>query len=94
MSVTSPIERMREAISHQLHALGAQEINSIHETLLIRNGLFCGRKFECNGHTVIWFVEEDQVKFFSPCGELLKTTSAVQCLSSCEQVQQPVRKAA
>ena len=78
MSSSSPIERMRSAIANQLQHFGINQPVDLHETLLIRNGLFCGRKFRAEGYLVVWFVEEDEIKFFSPCGELLKSTSAIE----------------
>jgi hypothetical protein len=69
MSSSSPIERMRSAIAVQLQRLGLSQPTELHETLLIRNGLFCGRKFHCDGYLVVWFMEEDEIKFFSPSGE-------------------------
>lgn len=30
---------------------------------------------------VVWFIEEDEIKFFGPCGDMLKATSVVDCLS-------------
>ncbi len=81
MNFSSPIERMRAAIACQLEQLGVQDASQLHETLLIRNGLFCGRKFQCEGHMVVWFIEEDEIKFFGPCGDMLKATSVVDCLS-------------
>ncbi len=97
MSSSSPIDRMRAAVATQLQQLGVQSPIDLHETLLIRNGLFCGRKFQCEGHLVVWFIEEDEVKFFSPFGELLKSTTAIECLSAIEpwqNSQQAIRRAA
>ena len=94
MSFSSPIERMRAAIACQLEQFGVQDTAEMHETLLIRNGLFCGRKFQCSGHMVVWFIEEDEVKFFSPCGDMLKATSAVECLARYAGQEQVHRRAA
>ena len=85
---------MRSAIATQLQQFGVKQPSEMHETLLIRNGLFCGRKFQSEGHLVVWFIEEDEIKFFSPCGELLKSTSAIECLSMVEPVQHAIRRAA
>ncbi len=75
---------MRTAIAEQLSALGVQHPCDLHETLLIRNGLYCGRKYQCQGHQVIWFIEEDQLKIFSPNGQLLMTACASDCLARSE----------
>lgn len=85
---------MRAAIVTQLQQFGVQAPIDLHETLLIRNGLFCGRKFQSDGHLVVWFIEEDEVKFFSPVGELLKSATAIECLAAIETSQQSLRRAA
>lgn len=41
------------------------------ESLLIRGGYFCGRRFEMDGFSAIWFVEERQLKVYDPDGQLL-----------------------
>ena len=88
MTNATPVEKIRAAIAWQLSSFGAQVVESMHETILIRNGLFCGRKFQAEGHEVVWFIEEDEIKFFSPCGDLLKSTSAIACVREHEQTQE------
>jgi hypothetical protein len=85
---------MRTAIATQLQQFGVKQPIELHETLLIRNGLFCGRKFQSAGHLVVWFIEEDEIKFFSPCGELLKSVSAIECLALLQPTNQSIRRAA
>ncbi len=84
MNATTPVERIRLVIAQQLSQLGATGTDSVGESILIRDGLFCGRKFRCSGYQVVWFIEEDEIKFFSPCGELLKSTSAIACIHEYE----------
>lgn len=81
------LERIRTAIRAELTALGVIDLSEFNETILIRNGLYCGRKFRCQGHHVVWFVEENQIKFFGPGGDLLRASSPEQCLSSGEHSQ-------
>lgn len=85
MTKATPVEKIRLAIAEQLIQLGVPATESLHETMLIRNGLFCGRKFQSEGYEVVWFIEEDELKFFSPRGELLKATSAIAFLLEAEQ---------
>lgn len=95
MNSETPVEKAREAIAWHLQALGVKRIETMHETMLIRNGLFCGRKFECEQHQVVWFLEEDEIKFFSPVGEMLKATSALECIFAYENREfQEQRRAA
>ena len=42
------------------------------ESLLLRDGLYCGRRFEAEGGHALWFVEEDQLKIFGPDGRVLQ----------------------
>lgn len=87
MSTATPVEKIRLAIAEQLRSFGAQDAVSLREAILIRDGLFCGRKFQCEGYEVVWFIEEDEIKFFSPCGDLLKATSAIACIAQYEAIQ-------
>ncbi len=85
MTTPTPVERIRQAIAWQLGSLGVRDASNMHETILIHNGLFCGRKFLCEDYEVVWFLEEDEIKFFSPCGDLLKATSALSSLQEWER---------
>ncbi|MCU0714771.1 MAG: hypothetical protein MUD03_01460 [Pirellula sp.] len=38
------------------------------ETTLIRDGMYCGRRFALEGYCVVYFVEEQQIKMYSPAG--------------------------
>ncbi len=85
MNTATPVDKIRLAIAEQLSSFGVQNTAALHETILIRNGLFCGRKFQCDGHEVVWFIEEDEIKFFSPCGDLLLASSAIACIRQVEE---------
>lgn len=85
MQTDAPVERIRHAIAWQLGSLGVRDTSSMHETILIHNGLFCGRKFQCEEFEVVWFLEEDEIKFFSPCGELLRASTSTACLQELER---------
>jgi len=42
------------------------------ETVLIRDGYYCGHRFSTERHKAVWFLEENQVKFFDADGKLLR----------------------
>lgn len=86
MNANTPVERIRAAVAQQLSQLGAIGTDCVGESILIRNGMFCGRRFQCAGYQVVWFIEEDEIKFFSPCGDLLKSTSAIACIREHESL--------
>jgi hypothetical protein len=94
---STPVERVRQSICIHLARLSSNTVNSLHETILIRNGLYCGRKFQANGYEVVWFIEEDEIKFFGPVGNLLSADSVIGFLHAYEksgQVYLPDSKAA
>jgi hypothetical protein len=79
MSIT-PVERVRHAVIEHLARLSGDSLASPCESILIRNGLYCGRKFQWQGYEVVWFLEEDQIKFFGPCGNLLYSSPIISFL--------------
>ncbi|MBX3421868.1 MAG: hypothetical protein KF752_09975 [Pirellulaceae bacterium] len=81
----SAVERVRQAVIGKLERLAGRAPDLVHETILIRNGLFCGRRFQWEGYQVIWFLEEDQVKFIGPCGNILNTTAVAPLVQSHDQ---------
>jgi hypothetical protein len=50
------------------------------ETILIRGGNYCGRRFEAEQGHAIWFVEEDQVKFVDAAGRVVRVVDHVSSL--------------
>lgn len=50
----------------------------ISESLLIRDGFFCGRRFDLGSHRAVWFLEENIVKIFRHSGELICVLSGEQ----------------
>ena len=71
MSFMDRTERVRKLVDQQLQLLGSHCQEAPRETLLIRDGYFCGRRFDRDGYEAVWFEEERQIKFFDPHGVLL-----------------------
>lgn len=67
---------VRCAISETLAQLGCDVSGGLHEAILIRQGMYCGRRFECEGGTAVWFIEENQIKFYDRAGALACVTAA------------------
>jgi len=44
---------------------------AVHESILIRQGAYCGRRFDTAGGYAIWFVEEGQIKVFEVGGRMV-----------------------
>lgn len=50
---------------------GVQDVDDCCETILIRDGFYCGRCFACDSYRAIWFVEEKVIKFHGADGEFM-----------------------
>ena len=66
------IQGIREAIRENLSQQGC-DVSDMHEAILIRQGMYCGRRVECDAGSAVWFIEESQIKYFGPDGALVKT---------------------
>jgi len=70
MHVASVTESVRRVVSQAFARLGHVEPAEIRETILIRDGYYCGRRFETDAATAVWFVEENQVKVYRADGTI------------------------
>lgn len=41
------------------------------ESIVIRGGFYCGRRFNAESHHALWFLEEDELKIFDSGGRLV-----------------------
>ncbi|MCG8652422.1 MAG: hypothetical protein MI861_21455 [Pirellulales bacterium] len=68
------------------------------ESILIRDGFYCGRRFDLGAYRAVWFLEEDQLKIYARGGDLvcvllgadIETTPAEDHRSAATIVQMPV----
>jgi len=81
MPQCSQLEYVRETIHALFQTSGFQTSASetsgqtfpaedLTETILIRNGCYCGRRFEHGGLSAVWFIEEGEIKVFGQEGQL------------------------
>lgn len=74
------LEAIRQLARHAFSHLGAQLPIEISENILIRNEMYCGRRFRCGELHAIWFVEEDEIKIYGENGALERVMSASEAL--------------
>ena len=67
------LELARQVVLDKLSGFGADTENGCSETILVRDSLYCGRRFGCGGWRAVWFVEERIVKFFDPSGRFIES---------------------
>ncbi|MFT5523485.1 MAG: hypothetical protein ACI9G1_001978 [Pirellulaceae bacterium] len=63
-------ELVRQMVIKSFGELDASDDDGLHETILIRGGFYCGRRFKIEGFEAIWFIEEKQIKFYGDASEL------------------------
>lgn len=72
-SMPDPIQRARQFVQSAFSTLGSPD--AIEETVLIRDGLYCGHQFLSGKLSAVWFFEESEVKIFGPNRQLLSVQS-------------------
>lgn len=68
MSTSTLADEVRRQVRQTLAARGADASATLCESILVRGGFLCGRRFELDGFSAIWFVEERQLKFMDRAG--------------------------
>ncbi len=81
------MEHRVAAIRTMMRHFGCDSQATIRESILVRGGMFCGRKFSADGFIVIWFIEEDQIKYYAPSGDLIASLNSQSCVEQAEQLQ-------
>ena len=76
MSPQDVMHKVRQQIRGTFAQLGASTDREIQETILIRDGFYCGRRFECDGMHAIWFMEENQIKYYGRDGSVWQVGEA------------------
>ena len=69
-SVRQCLNRWLAQQSTQVH----DELEESHlwrESILVRDGFYCGRRFVADAYEAIWFLEEDELKISNHLGEVL-----------------------
>jgi hypothetical protein len=59
-----PLDQIRSLICRTFAEFGGPSDRMPRETVLIRDGFFCGRRFETDGLHAVWFTEENELKFY------------------------------
>ena len=75
MNAPSRTERIRDLVRSKFQRLGATTGGELSQTLMIQASRFCGHRFRQGPYHAVWFVEEDQIKFYGPKGQLLEVAT-------------------
>lgn len=71
MREASLVEQVRLLVRRTFMELQIPVAEGLEETILIRNGFYCGRRFATTAAHAVWFCEENQLKFYGPQGTVL-----------------------
>ena len=71
MPTHSPQE-IRQRIQRRFSKLAGEEQPIQGETLLVRSGEYCGHRYQAESMSAIWFLEEEEVKFYNADGGVLE----------------------
>lgn len=91
-STTSPTLQVRVAFGQWVQLHTGVAADEIQETMLIRQGCYCGKRLSTQGFSGIWFVEEGQIKLLGPDGHSYGTLSVAAFLQQASAL--PAKKAA
>jgi len=75
MHHASLLELIRQHVRQSFSRLGASRSEDVCETILIRDGFYCGRRFAVGSYRAVWFLEEHVVKFYGEKGEFISMIS-------------------
>ena len=70
-------QSVRQMVVQTLKDLGLSGSDDLEETILIRDGIYCGRRFDAHDGHAIWFVEEEQLKFFRADGSVARVIEPI-----------------
>jgi hypothetical protein len=65
-------DSVRQQVAEVFAEMGMLATCEVRETILIRDGGYCGRRFETDEASAIWFVEENQIKVYQADGSLVR----------------------
>lgn len=71
MRPASLVEQVRLLVRQTFLEWNIPAADGLEETILIRNGFYCGRRFAVAAAHAIWFCEENQLKFYGEQGTVL-----------------------
>ena len=64
------LEQIRRLVRDSFQQLGAKVDLDPRETVLIQDGYYCGRRFDCDGLRAVWFAEENELKLYDHDGNV------------------------
>lgn len=70
-------EHVRQLVAEAFARANMPQPHDFRESILIKGGNYCGRRFVGDGGHAIWFVEENQIKIYAENGQLSHVISTL-----------------
>ena len=67
------LDHVRQQVRAAFQSQGSSILDDWCETILIREGFYCGRCFTVEDRRAIWFLEEQVIKFYGPNGDFVSS---------------------
>lgn len=90
--VTSSKAEKAAPTTHEVS--GHEQDDVMLETTLVRDGMYCGRRFALEGFNLVYFAEEQQVKLYSPSGNIERRCTLVDFYRDYLREEHDARRAA
>lgn len=72
MTVNPWIETVRKLVRDRFANQLEGDTEEFCESILVREGVYCGRRFSQGGLEAVWFAEENQLKLYDQQGRLME----------------------
>lgn len=78
MSHSELVEAIREVVRSCFAELAPDRQVTLTEHILIRDNMYCGRRFRSKDLQAVWFIEEDEIKIYGPEHSVVRVLCASQ----------------
>ncbi len=79
------LDQIRSLICQTFAEFGGAMDRRPGEAVLIRDGYYCGRRFEADGLHAVWFTEEHEIKFYDRAGAVLRVVGLTAVAHAADQ---------
>jgi hypothetical protein len=80
MQHSQTLTAIRQIVRDIFAELGQAEDCQATEHILLRDDLYCGRRFQADGLQAIWFIEENEIKIYAKDGTVARVLSPSEIL--------------
>jgi hypothetical protein len=76
MQHSQTLSAVRQVVREIFAELGQAEDCQATEHILLREDMYCGRRFQADGLQAIWFIEENEIKIYERDGSVARVLSS------------------